>query len=219
MLKLINFNRNIFSKIKDIQYQLEITRNVRMRKPPWVPRSKEKQYRVPPLYLQDLEERNYMTAIWQNYKAKMRSMYLLFKTEGKFSDKESLVAQERKKIEIKKEIELLKKNDTMNKEILKFQLIDEGKKLEELKYDAEIKYNQQLERENIFQLIADQKVKKLKEESKNFIKKNNLEYEIEKMLNERIDYNFSVDLKGNFYKSKKLIKVAFSDLGAQIQIE
>jgi hypothetical protein len=204
MLNLLNINRNI---LKNIQHELQITRSIRMRKPPWVQRSKAKQFRVPPLHIQDSDERNYMIPIWQHYKTQMRSMYLLFKTEGKFSDKESLVAQERKKIEKERDRELLKKNDLINQEILRNQLADEEKTLEKLKEEMKIKYKQQLEKESLYQKIADQQVKKLKEKSKSFINPNNLEYEIERMLNERIDYNYSVDSKGNFYKSKQLVKV------------
>ena len=66
-------------------------RHIRVRKPPWVPRSKAKAFRVPPLHVQDIEEELYMKDINRNWKAQMKSIYQLFKTEAKFSDKASAV--------------------------------------------------------------------------------------------------------------------------------
>lgn len=40
------------------------TRNIRIRKPPWVPRAKNKQFRVPPLHIPDASESAYMRPIW-----------------------------------------------------------------------------------------------------------------------------------------------------------
>ena len=49
--------------------------------------------------------------------------------------------------------------------------------------------------------MADEKIKLLKEQVKSFIDPNNLEYEIEKMLNERNDYNFSINHSGKLFKN------------------
>ena len=205
MLKLVN-KLNIESIFGGVQHQLQLKRNIRFRKPPWVPRSKAKMFRVPPLHIQAVEEKSFMTPIWDNYKAQMRSIYFLFKTEGKFSNKESLVAQEEKKIAMKAEEELLSRNEKINKAILKQQLLDEVEKLEKMKREVEEKYRKKLELDSLYYKVADEKVRKLKEKSKSFIDPNNLEYEIEKILNEKRDYNFAIDASGRMYKDSKQIK-------------
>ena len=59
--------------------------------------------------------------------------------------------------------------------------------------------NLRIEREYI--KLADENVKILKEKVKTFIDPNNLEFEIEKMLNERNDYNFAVNTNGQLFKN------------------
>ncbi len=67
-------------------------RHIRIRKPPWIPRSKAKAFRVPPMPVVDMEEKLYMDEINRKWRAQMRSVYHLLKTEAKFSDKASLVS-------------------------------------------------------------------------------------------------------------------------------
>lgn len=181
------------------------TRSMRLRKPPWVPRAKGKQFRVPKYKEPDMQEKNYITPIWQEYKAQMRSVYQLFKTEGKFTDQASLKVKEEKRILLEKENLLIKHNDQLNKEILEQQLIDEHVKLENKKRQAEYELRKKLKIEELYFKKADEEVKKLKEKAKSFIDPNNLEYEIEKALNERHDHNFSIDVSGRFYKGKSFV--------------
>ncbi len=68
-------------------------RHIRTRKPPWIPRSKAKAFRVPPMPVVDMEEKLYMDDIQRNWRSQMRSVYQLLKTEAKFSDKASLVIE------------------------------------------------------------------------------------------------------------------------------
>jgi hypothetical protein len=178
------------------------TRSMRVRKPPWVERAKSKRFWVPPLKQEDSDQKAYMKPIHDNYKTQMRSIYQLFKTEAKFSDKESLIAKEEKKLLEEKEKKLLEMNLKRNEEILNEQLMDEERKLEEKKVKFEQEYREKLKNIEILSKLADEKVKKLKEKAKTFVDPNNLEYEIEKALNERHDYNFSVNNSGMFYKNK-----------------
>lgn len=46
---------------KQMQQQ---TRQVRIRKPPWAGRAKNKLFRVPPLHIQDQSEKAFMRPIW-----------------------------------------------------------------------------------------------------------------------------------------------------------
>ena len=68
------------------------TRTVRTRKAPWSPRAKSKAFRVPPMPVVDMEEKIFMESTYRHWRAQMRSMYALLKTEAKFSDKASLVS-------------------------------------------------------------------------------------------------------------------------------
>ena len=77
-----------FNKLNVLEQQL---RSIRVRKPPWIPRSKTKAFRIPPMPVVDLEEKLYMEDKIRHWRAEMRSVYQLFKTEAKFSDKASLV--------------------------------------------------------------------------------------------------------------------------------
>lgn len=71
----------------------QASRTIRTKKAPWIPRAKSKAFRVPPVPVVDLEEKAFMESIHRNWRAQMRSMYALLKTEAKFSDKASLVSQ------------------------------------------------------------------------------------------------------------------------------
>ena len=175
-------------------------RNIRFRKPPWVPRAKSKMFRVPPLKEKDLEETAYMMPIWHEYKAHMRSVYQLFKTEGKFSNQASQVAQEEHRKRVEQEKELLARNEQLNNQTLKYQLIDQEQQLELKKKQIEAELEKKKQHEQLLTKVAEEQLKRLKEKAAKFIDPNNLDYEIEKMLNERHDYNFAVDKSGNFFK-------------------
>lgn len=180
---------------------IQQTRNVRVNKPPWVPKSKSKAFRVPTLHKRDQEEADYMKPIWLHYKAEMRSMYQLFKTENKFSDKASLKAQEEKRAKIEEEQALLELNDKNNQELLQFQLGEEEQKLQIKKQQLESDLREKERVEKAYVQLAEDRVKRLKEKVKTFIDPNDLEFEIEKMLNERNDYNFSINTSGLMFKS------------------
>lgn len=204
MLKSVT--SSVLNSFKSINF--EQTRSIRLRKPPWVPRAKNKRFWVPPLKKQDKDEYDYMKPIWDKYKAEMRSIYCLFKTVAKFSDKESAKAQEEKKKLLEKENALLLENQRLNEEILKIQLKEENKKLEAKKKEAQLEFKKQKKIEELYVAKADKIISRLIEESKSFIDPNNLEYEIEKALNKRIDHNFSIDSSGRFFKAKKLVTKA-----------
>ena len=131
----------------------------------------------------------------------MRSIYQLFKTEIKFSAKESLKVKEEKRILEAEEKRLYEENAVFNKTLLDEQLRDQEAELEAKKKRAEAELMRKFDTERRLAELADQNVKKLKEQAKSFIDPKNLEMEIEKALNSRVSYNFSIDEKGNIYKS------------------
>ena len=187
--------------VKLVNLNIQQTRQVRVHKPPWVPRSKAKAFRVPTLHQPDADEVAYITPIWRQYRAQMRSIYQLFKTENKFSDKASLKAQEEKRLRVEEEKAALELNNKLNAELLIQQLADEDQKIEMKKKQLEEELTEKKRIERAYVQLADEKVRKLKEKSKKFIDPNNLEYEIEKMLNERHDYNFSLNAGGLVFKN------------------
>lgn len=136
------------------------------------------------------------------YKANMRSIYQLFKTELKFTDKESLKAQEEKKAMEAEEKRLYKENERMNQQLLAQQMQDEYDRLEAKKQQAELELKKKLDTEKRLVELADQRVRRMKERVRTFIDPKNLEMEIEKALNEKKSYNFSINDKGQIFRSQ-----------------
>ena len=97
------------------------------------------------------------------------------------------------------------KNEELNKKILAVQLRDDELKLAQKKKELEAQFQQMRQLEEISVRIANEKVRKLKEKAKKFIDPANLEEEIEKMLDERVDYTFAIDRYGNLVKDKQRI--------------
>lgn len=201
MLKILTKSATLAS-IGDTGLIITQTRHIRIRKPPWEPRAKSKQFRVPPLHVPDPAEHDYMVPIWQHYRASMRSVYSLFKTEAKFSDKASLKAQEERRIEAERETNVLAENERENRRLLGVQLEEEEASLNEKKKRAEEVLRAKMARERELVRVADEKVRRLKEASKGFVEASELEREIEKALNERKSYNFAIDTKGNVYRAE-----------------
>jgi hypothetical protein len=175
---------------------------IRIRKPPWVPRAKNKAFRVPQLKKQDEAEHQFMRPIWNEYKAQMRSMYQLFETEYKFSAQQSKKVQDERVKLLEKETVLLAENDKINQKILELQNKEEAEKLAQRMKQVEIEFKKKLKLEELYRDEADRRVRKLKEKAKRFVDANNLEAEIEKALNERVDYNFAVNFSGQIFKNK-----------------
>lgn len=205
MFKLVlkhNAKSSLLGDLGALLNSCQQTRSIRQRKPPWIPRSKSKAFRVPPFYEQDQAESEYMKPLLRNYYAEMRSVYQLFKTEAKFTDQLSLKAKEEKKKLMEKQALLLKENDELNKQILAEQMQDEANRLEEMKRKAENEFKEKQRLNQLYFNEAERQVRKLKEKARHFVDPNNLEYEIEKALNERYDYNFSIDSSGRLFKNR-----------------
>lgn len=111
------------------------------------------------------------------------------------------MAQEEKRKLKEQEEYLLEKNEERNNAILEQQLLDLDMKLDKKKHDVEVQLSERQRQEALYIQVADEKIKSLKEKVKSFIDPDNLEYEIEKMLNERNDYNFSINHSGKMFKN------------------
>lgn len=131
----------------------------------------------------------------------MRSIYQLFKTELKFSDKESFKVQEEKRALADEEKRVYAKNAEVNQQTLAEQLRDEETRLAELKRRAEHELRQKLANETKLAELANERVRRLKARARTFVDPANLEAEIERALNETKSYNFAIDERGNILKS------------------
>ena len=199
MLKLKLLKQTLIVRNK-IEY--ESIRGIRVFKPPWEPRSKKKQFFVPPVHVPDPAVKAYMSPIWQLYKTSMRSLYALFKTEAKFSNTESVKALEERQAEAAAEKIALAQNETENARILSIQMADDEERLAVAKTNVEVELETKRGEERKLVQLADERVKRLKEKVRPFIDPKDFELEIEKALNERKDYNFSIDQKGNIFRQQ-----------------
>ena len=88
------------------------------------------------------------------------------------------------------------------------QLLESEENIEKEKLLVETRLAEKQRKEEMYIEIADKKVRELKEKAKSFIDPNNLEFEIEKMLSERHDYNFSIGNNGSLYKNSSKVSRA-----------
>jgi hypothetical protein len=100
---------------------------------------------------------------------------------------------------------LLAENEARNKEILAVQLREIEANIEREKLAVERRLAEKREKEAMYVQMAEEKVRALKEKAKSFIDPNNLEFEIEKMLNERHDYNFAINAQGSLFKNSQKV--------------
>ena len=100
---------------------------------------------------------------------------------------------------------LLAENEARNKEILAVQLREIEANIEREKLAVERRLAEKREKEAMYVQMAEEKVRALKEKAKSFIDPNNLEFEIEKMLNERHDYNFAINAQGSLFRNSQKV--------------
>ena len=184
-----------------------------------MPKAKSKQFYVPKWTPVDPELDKFIKPIERQFKAEMRSIVQLFMTETKFTDQASQKAIEEKKKILALEKELFKKNEETNKEILRVQLKHEEivlkKKIKELEHQYFEK--QRMEKESVE--MANKRVALLKQKAQKFIDPSRIDEEIEKALNERVDYNFCVDSGGHFFKNKKPMRNPLKGMNPMLIVE
>lgn len=103
---------------------------------------------------------------------------------------------------------LIEQNNVRNANILAEQLADIDRNLGEQKASIEQQLKEKHERELLYVQVADEKVRALKEKAKTFIDPNNLEFEIEKMLDERHSYDFAINHVGQFMRNSEVVTKA-----------
>jgi len=171
---------------------------VRWRKPPWAPISVSKLWHVPERRTDDPVEKAERIILYNNYRTAMKALRNHLKEE--LEKKEAVSISTEVIEESEKEFQnLLALNDEWNRKtkiVRESRLYKEVLKNEERRLQLLIKEEQvKATKKEIAHKILDHDLSKFT----GFITPENLDEEIEKALDKVYNYNFYVDLQGNFY--------------------
>jgi len=170
---------------------------VRWRKRRWAPIAKSKEFREPPPRKpKNTEEYEELKTRYAHYRTQVKAIRLYFQSERKRQEQEAVseevFAEKERKFQA-----LLATNDKWNEDTRKIR--EERQALEDIKIEDRtlarlIDYEERLEKQK---LLSEKQVEKEMELVKEFFDMDNLDLEIEKVLNRRVNYNFAIDLEGN----------------------
>ncbi|XP_026463513.1 probable 28S ribosomal protein S26, mitochondrial [Ctenocephalides felis] len=172
------------------------------RKPRWLPVAKSKMFKVPERPNVPLEEKLELQRLHNNYHTQVRAIrkYLIAEVgrESIGENRFHMTPEE----ELEDFAQCMKINDEWNKKVAEIR----NKRLENEALKKKQLINEDIEQKNALKLQrlmeVEEKVLKLKEESKTFITKHNIDAAIEAALTQVVDYNFSIDTKGNINKGR-----------------
>jgi len=176
---------------------LPLVECVRWRKRRWAPIAKSKEFRPPPERKpKNPEEYEELKTRYAHYRTSMKAIRLYFQSERKRMEQqavsEEVFAEKERKFQA-----LLAINDKWNedtKKIREERQAEEDIKTEDKTLARLIKYEERREHRRI---RSEKLVEKEIELVKEFFDMDNLDVEIEKVLNRRVNYNFAIDLEGN----------------------
>ncbi|XP_055300458.1 probable 28S ribosomal protein S26, mitochondrial [Sitodiplosis mosellana] len=188
-------NQNNFN-ISHSELCVQSVRRWRYRRPLELGTSKSKLFRIPEHPEQDPEELAELTRLSTIYNTKMKSLRAFFREE-KLKRDEAL-AQKPQSVEDDADFERISKiNDEWNREVAKVR--DARLKAERFAMQQEIQW--QLEQQREYEAEQQQKINELvlreKEAAKSFIVRENFDEALELALQEKSDFNFAIDIKGN----------------------
>ncbi|KAK9509269.1 hypothetical protein O3M35_006619 [Rhynocoris fuscipes] len=172
------------------------------RKPRWLPTAKSKLFRVPERKKLPYEEEEELKRLFNHYRTEMKSIRSFFKAH--INDTSSNV--ENYAIVLEDEVEEHKRcieiNEKWNAEVkmLREQTLAKEKdaELEEiLKIIEENKIKAEKRQQEIEEIV-----RKEKERAKSYITAENIDEAIDKALENVVDYNFAIDLEGNYYHGR-----------------
>ncbi|XP_077293754.1 mitochondrial ribosomal protein S26 [Arctopsyche grandis] len=183
--------------------QLQLCRSYR--KPLWLPVAKTKLFRIPKRPQIPTDEYEELKRVHAHYKTQMRAVRRYFWTEY-LAEKNSLTNIHSEKYLQEEELELQKRfaaNDDWNKQIA----VDREAYIEESrKNTADRILNTIMKTEQINEKRSrhvEEQVQKQIELSSTFITLENLDEAIDKCLKDAVDYNFAIDLQGNYYNGRR----------------
>ncbi|XP_039300381.1 probable 28S ribosomal protein S26, mitochondrial [Nilaparvata lugens] len=169
-------------------------------KPRWLPVAKTKMYRIPARKEYPEEQTAELLTWFNNYRTQMKALHLYLAEKQKAQETGPEVIAERLRQEELKYVECMQINDEWNASVARSREARLAREAEERrqKIAADIAERERARMEKIRGIEV--AVRREKELSKTFITRENIDEAIEKALNERVDFNFCIDLKGNIYK-------------------
>ncbi|XP_017491872.1 PREDICTED: probable 28S ribosomal protein S26, mitochondrial isoform X2 [Rhagoletis zephyria] len=174
------------------------------RKPRWLPVAKSKLYRVPERKEQNADERAELMRLHNNYKLQMRSIrqYLreeVLRLNVTTTADHIVLTPEQEEAEFQR---CMQENEVWNQAIaaernarLQKDRERQAGEIRERLDAARLREEERLER-------AEEIVRREKELAKTYVTRENLDTAIEQALANPVDYNFSLDLKGNIYRGR-----------------
>lgn len=169
-------------------------------KPRWLPVAKTKMWRIPPRKEYPEEQTARLLTWFNNYRTQMKALHLYLAEQQKAQETGPEVIAERLRLEELKDVECAKLNDEWNASVAKLREARLIRQAEErrLKIEADLIESERKRLEKIQEI--EEVVRREKELSSTFITRENIDVAIEKALNETVDFNYCIDLKGNIYK-------------------
>ncbi|CAF1168009.1 unnamed protein product [Rotaria sp. Silwood1] len=164
---------------------------------PWKPlyRQRSKKQQDPPAPYTPLEQQIYDHAKIK-FDQRINILRSIFAKEGQSLSTKSRFAQLQLKAEEQEFKQLINMVKEENERLLTMRRNDERLLLEEEERIRSQVINILSEKQFNEHLNIEEEVKQIKNESRSWVNKNDLLREIERMLNEKHDYNFSIDLAG-----------------------
>lgn len=193
------------TKITNCSVGLEFVRW--RRKPRWLPVAKSKVFRVPERKPQSPEEKLELLRLHNHYKTQMRSLRLYLREEAQRIRETSTVdhlvqTPEQEEEEFQRCIDL---NNEWNAKIAEERNARLEKEFAERREFIKQRLELAKEREEERMERIEEIVRKEKEAAKSFITRENIDAAIETALANPVDYNFSIDLRGNMYHGRTTV--------------
>ncbi|CAH0557902.1 unnamed protein product [Brassicogethes aeneus] len=197
MFRLTNNLKNLTLSIEELSANYTNLQTVRwQRKPRWLPVAKSKVFRIPKKPETPQEDNLELQRLFNNYRTQIKSLrrHFFYKHHIQFLASED---PEQQRIIFEKDLDRCNKiNDKWNAEQ---KVLREKRAQENLEVELEFA-RKRIEVENIKREEHKQKteeyVKKVKEESKEFITAENIDKAIEIALNNPVDYNYALTPSG-----------------------
>ncbi|XP_055855672.1 probable 28S ribosomal protein S26, mitochondrial [Episyrphus balteatus] len=193
------------TKITNCSIGLEFVRW--RRKPRWLPVAKSKVFRIPEKKPQTEDEKLELLRLHNHYKTQMRSMRMYLREESQrireTSTADHLVeTPEQEEQEFQRCVDL---NKEWNAKIAGERNARLAKEYAERREFIKERLELAKEREEDRLQRIEEIVRKEKEAAKNFITRENIDAAIETALANPLDYNFSIDLRGNLYHGRTTV--------------
>ncbi|XP_055905043.1 probable 28S ribosomal protein S26, mitochondrial [Eupeodes corollae] len=193
------------TKITNCSIGLEFVRW--RRKPRWLPVAKSKVFRIPEKKPQSMDEKLELLRLHNHYKTQMRSMRMYLREESQRIRETStadhlVMSVEEEEAEFQRCLNLNKEwNDQIAAERNLRLEKENAAKREYIKERLELAKEREEDRLQRIEEI----VRKEKEASKTFITRENIDQAIETALANPLDFNFSIDLRGNLYHGRTTV--------------